>query len=395
MPNITIEQQTLLNLLANNLFGYMNELPENIDFEKLLKESNLQAVTAIAVKNIHLPEQLKSDSLFLRLTVNSQVFSHHMMLHEILTKAKIPYTVLKGAASAHYYPEPLFRTMGDVDFFVKKQDIPKAAEVLKQHGFQSFEENHICHIIFRKGNIHLEMHFEPAGVPNGKAGDIVREYLENIVERSVSVKNELCTFMNPDKFHHGLVMLLHMQHHLLSEGIGLRHLCDWAVFVNSFENNDFKKLFKEKLQNIGLWEFTKIISLTAHVGIGLPYQEFMGKNTVLAKELLTDILSGGNFGNKDSNRVNEGIFISTRGKNGVARSRPVQMILSLNQIIYANWPIAKKIKLFLPCFWIVAIVRRLYRECTGKRKKTKLKTVYTNSKNRKTLYQQLHLFEIE
>lgn len=394
--NITREQKTLLELISNSLFGTKKEIPKDIDYNGLLRESKQQAVTALAFKNVNMPEYVKDrNAVFKNLTVNSRVFSDHTALHSIMSEAGIPYTVLKGAASASYYPEPIFRAMGDVDFLVKKEDVEKATEVLKQKGFKPWEEEHICHIVFRRDKIHLEMHFEPAGVPGGRAGDIIREYISDMIETSSLVTNELCTFVNPDKFHHGLIMLLHMQHHLLSEGIGLRHLCDWAVFVNSFKGNEFEELFKEKLQKAGLWSFAQSISLSASIGIGLPKQDFMGDNEQLAIDLLGDIISGGNFGAKDKDRSGEGFFISNRGKDGINRSRPVQFILSVNQIIYTHWKTAKKVKILLPIGWVYFGSRRLIREVTGKRKPMKLKKLYSNSKNRKELYKQLHLFETE
>ena len=393
---ITEEQKALLSLIANSLFGVKAEIPCNTDFNRLLTESKQQAVTALALKNVSMPENVKdANTVFKNITVNSRVFADHTLLNNIMTKANIPYTVLKGAASAYYYPDPIFRAMGDVDFLVKKEDIEKATEVLKQNGFKPWEEEHICHIVFRKGKIHLEMHFEPAGVPNGKAGEIIREYISDMIETSSPVKSDICTFVNPDKFHHGLIMLLHMQHHLLSEGIGLRHLCDWAVFVNSFKDNEFETLFKEKLQKAGLWSFARNISLAASISIGLPRQEFMGDDTDLAKAVAEDILSGGNFGSKDKSRSGEGLFISNRGKDGVNHSRPMQFILSVNQIVYTNWKVTKRVKILLPIGWIYFGSRRFIRQITGKRKPMKLKKLYTSSKNRKELYKQLHLFETE
>jgi len=232
-------------------------------------------------------------------------------------------------------------------------------------------------------------------VPNGKAGEIIREYISDMIETSELVKTELCTFVNPDKFHHGLIMLLHMQHHLLSEGIGLRHLCDWAVFVNSFKDNEFETLFKEKLQKAGLWIFAKTVSFAASIGIGLPKQKFMGNDMEFAKNILSDIISGGNFGSKNSDRKRQGMFISNRGKDGVKHSRPMQFILSVNQIVYTNWKVTKKVKILLPIGWIYFGSRRFIREITGKRKPMKLRKLYTSSKNRKELYKQLHLFETE
>lgn len=49
-------------------------------------------------------------------------------------------------------------------------------------------------------------------------------------------------------------------HHLLGEGIGLRHLCDWAVFADSLKEKEFRSLFETKLKSIGLWKFACILS---------------------------------------------------------------------------------------------------------------------------------------
>lgn len=395
MQNITKEQQALLNLLSNNIFGSDKKIPKSINIEELLRESKNQAVTAIICNNKKLFDSSDPTLILRHLASNSQIFANHTLVHNIMTEAGIPYTVLKGAASAYYYPEPILRAMGDVDFFVKKQDLERATEVLKQHGFTPWEENHICHIVFMKDKIHLEMHFEPAGMPNGDAGVLARGYIEDIIETSSLVKNEPCTFVNPDKFHHGFIMLLHMQHHLLSEGIGLRHLCDWAVFVNSFKDDEFEELFRERLGKVGLWKFAKMISLTAHVSVGLPYQNFMGRDKDFAEALLVDIITGGNFGAKDEARKGEGMFISNRGKDGIRHSRFVQFILSLNQIVYSQWPITAKCKILLPFGWIYFCTRRIFRESIGTRKKTEIKKVLINSKSRKELYKQLRLFETE
>lgn len=394
--NITKEQKALLSLVSNSLFGTKKEIPSDTDYNKLLTESRQQAVTALAFKNVALPEYTEDqNAVFAALAVNSRIFSNHTLLHGIMQEAGIPYTILKGAASAYYYPDPIFRAMGDVDFLVREEDIPKATEVLKQRGFKPWEEDHICHIVFRKERIHLEMHFDPAGVPNGKAGENVREFVSDMIETSSLVTNELCTFVNPDKFHHGLIMLLHMQHHLLAEGIGLRHLCDWAVFVNSFKECEFEAVFKERLQSVGLWSFAKAISLAASVGIGLPQQGFMGNDEQLATDLLYDIISGGNFGSKDKERSSEAMFISNRGKDGVKHSRPVQFMFSINQIVYNNWKLTRKLKILLPAGWIYFGFRRFFREITGKREPMRLKELYVGSKSRKELYRQLHLFETE
>ena len=56
---ITEEQKALLSLIANSLFGVKAEIPCNTDFNRLLTESKQQAVTALALKNVSMPENVK------------------------------------------------------------------------------------------------------------------------------------------------------------------------------------------------------------------------------------------------------------------------------------------------------------------------------------------------
>lgn len=392
----TQAQKVLLALLANRLFGAQNEIPEDTDYLAVAKEAHLQAVTAAAFNGTPLPPAVKekiNDGVLSYIVSGASVFSAHSELDGLLRKNGVPYVILKGAASAYYYPDPLNRAMGDVDFLVKKEDIPRATEILKNAGFTPWKEAHICHIVFTKEKEHLEMHFEPAGIPDGKKGETVRRYLSDAIDGAKYVQTELCSFYNPSKFHHGLIMLLHMQHHLLSEGVGLRHLCDWAVFVNSMTNDEFTATFREKLNGAGLYKFAQTVSLAAHIGMALPYRDFMGNDVSLAAEILNDILSGGNFGAKDSGRACEGLFISNRGKDGVNRSRFAQFFASLNQIVYTHWQVSKKAKILLPFGWLYFGGRYLVRMLTGKRQRKNLVKAYSASKERKELYKKLHLFE--
>ena len=43
----------------------------------------------------------------------------------------IAYVVFKGLAVARHYPEPFVRTMGDVDFYVPKEDFLRAVEIMR------------------------------------------------------------------------------------------------------------------------------------------------------------------------------------------------------------------------------------------------------------------------
>ena len=46
------------------------------------------------------------------------IHNAHTAIHTLMTQNGIPYVMLKGAASAYYYPQTFLRSMGDVDFYV-------------------------------------------------------------------------------------------------------------------------------------------------------------------------------------------------------------------------------------------------------------------------------------
>lgn len=392
-------EKTLCGLVAEVLFGTAFKPGENIDWKAVYSESKEQTVVIPAFLHYNMLKLGKEFTMEIQQSVNQCIFqnvqnhSYHDYIHYLMEENNISYCILKGSVSAYYYPLNTMRQMGDVDFLVAKDDFSKAIEILKKDGFVLCGERHRHHVEFRKDRMSFEMHFDPPGIPDGVSGSLVRACFSDILKRSRKVSDGTFTWVQPNEFHHGLIMLLHMQRHLLAEGIGLRHLCDWAVFVNSFSEKDFQQLFQSQLEKIGLWKFAQVISLAAHLGIGLPWQNWMGEEEILAEAMFRDIFSGGNFGAKDEQRAYEGLFISSRGQNSVKHTRFIQAILSINQNIYINWPAVKTMKFLLPVGWVYFPIRKVYRVYTKKGKIDWLSAYYKSAK-RKKLYQQLKLFEV-
>lgn len=398
---LTLTQQTLCKLLAENLFKKASALDNTVDWEAVYKESRAQAVSLLAFQNfdaLPLNDDLKvkiDSKLSKKALQNINIINQHKYLHQLMCGADIPYCVLKGVVSAHYYNDPLIRAMGDVDFYVDNKHISRVRDILVQEGFNIDDDTHMHHIVFSKGSMHFELHFKVAGIPDGDNGKLVEPLLEDLLASKIHICDEFVEYYAPSVFHHGLIMLLHVQGHLLSGGIGLRHLCDWAVFVGSMSSDDFCHLFKEKLVKIGLWKFAQTLSLASSLYIGLERADWMGNDVSLAEAIVNDIFIGGNFGKKSQQREYEGLMISNHGKNGVKHSRLRQGFDSINLIVCTRWPIVKKLPFLYPFGWIFSGVRYLFRVLFKKRKLIDLANVYKNSGNRKKLYEQLQLFETE
>lgn len=397
--NITASQQVLCSLIAHNLFGKKLDLPSSVDWSDVLKEGRQQSVTLLAfnrLKELPLPEDLKQKTeawMLKKSMLNISNLKAHGYLHNLLNENGIPYCILKGAASAHYYPSLYVRNMGDVDFYIAKEDIEKTAKLLEAAGFESNSAESDHHIAFHKSGIHFELHFEVSGVPKGKTENEVRALLCDLIESSIAVTDDFVTYQSPDTFHHGLIMLLHLQRHILSVGIGLRHLCDWAVFVNSMSDAEFKLMFEEKLKEIGLWKFAKTISLVASLYIGLDKKDWMGQDTFLANEVAEEIFAAGNFGKKAPSRYFEGMLIANSVKDDKKMNRLQKAFFTLNRTVRKHWPIASKFPLLYPAGWVYFSLRYFFLSQKGKRIRFNVFKTYRNSGKRNRLYSTLRFFE--
>ena len=399
---MTEAHRALLSLLANNLFSRPVSpvlFQESVDWQKVFIESKSQAVTRIAyqaVKDLPLAADLLkkwNETSTSVLANNIRVLHSHAITHEMMAGNGIPYVILKGFSSAFYYPVPMDRGMGDVDFLVPIEYLDRAGEVLVEEGFTPWNEGHISHIVYRKQQKHLEMHFNVAGIPEGEKGALVRSYLEDVFDKAEQHVIDSREMVLPSPFHHGMILLLHTCHHMTGEGIGLRHLCDWAVFENHFSDEEFSTIFEEKLKAIGLWRFAQVLTRVSIKYLGADDKSWAEADGDTVDAIMEDILSGGNFGRKDPSRSDQTMFISSRGKNGVGQTGMVQQLIkSVNNTIFVQWPKSKKYKILLPFGWVYFGCRRTYKVLTGNRKMN-LKRIVGGASQRREIYMRLKLFE--
>lgn len=390
-------EQILLDLLSNSLFGSNREITcDSVKWSLVWREAYMHAVSLLAFSG-EAPENC-DDALLLnfRGKLKEQVRSvihvnkQHIRLHTIMTRAGIPYVILKGAASAAYYKDPLLRAMGDVDFLVAEADIEKACKVLEENGLTRNPKEHEKHIVYYDDEGNFEMHIVPAGVPKGEKGEKVRLLLKDILAESRVHNTGFGTICVPSDFHHGLVILLHTCSHLTSEGIGLRQLCDWAAFVSKFTNEEFCQLFEEKLKNIGLWNFARILTQVCVECLGLPAYPFTGEcDGKIIEDFTAEIFRSGNLGQKNATKVQESVLVRSDSK----KSFLINFISSINEIVYFYWGFTKKFKILLPLGWLFFGGRYIIRALMGKRPKISVKKLKDHTEARNSLYDEIKMFE--
>lgn len=399
MNNLISYQMQLLDLVSFELFG--GEKCDTPLTSEVLKEANQQAVLTL----MKVEKETSPDFYLLHaqtLVNNVRIDYEHAEAHRLMMKAGIPYVILKGSASAAYYPEPLFRTMGDVDLLIAKSDLPKADVILRENGFHPVENNqHECHLAYHRRTYGAtstwEVHWKPNGVPAGKTGVKIQEYLADIITSAECSTVSEGEYMVPTAFHHGLVMLLHVAGHLTSTGIGLRHLCDWAVFAAKFSDEEFCEMFEDKLKAVGLWRFAQLLTQLSIKYLHCPAKAWCGIGVDDYLEMMmVDIMNGGNFGVKEKNRINQlKLMPDTRNGKMDDTSLFKQLFLTMNEKARRGMPITAKVPLLLPVGWMYVGGRHLVRIMQRRRPTIDVKDMIAGAAERKEIYKEFRLFEAE
>ena len=304
-----------------------------------------------------------------------------------------PFFILKGMAAASYYPKPHERILGDIDFLIHPSHKHQVTQLLEKNGYQDWNSEHICHVVFKKDYARLEMHYELSGIPYGTPGKIIREFLQDALEHRHMAVFDAWKFPAPNDLYHGIVLLLHMQHHMLGEGLGLRHLCDWACYIQKTYEKAFWNVMLDLLERIGLLVYAKVMTKTSSLYLGTICPDWANNiENTLCHEILSDILTGGNFGRKNPARSKSGIMISEHGKSGTRHGKILNLFHVLRHTTAVKYPVVKKCPLLSPFLWFWRVFLYIKKVLSGQQ--TSLFKIAAFAEGRKNIYKKLHIFEI-
>ncbi len=394
---LTDRERHLLALISGAINQKKAALPADTDWPALFADAAVQAVPLLALEGAAAHKEAIDPALYnayrqgayKRMVKNQQVDRAQAALVALLAREKAPYVILKGRAAAAYYPDPSLRALGDVDFLVDPADTQRLSACLEQEGYTKYLENHVCHLVFRRPGAHLEMHFEPAGIPHGAAGDKARAFFQPAVHRP----EDRGAFLAPAPLYHGAILLLHMQHHMVGEGLGLRHLCDWACYVAKTHTADFWTAeLIPFLKSIGLFTYMNIMTAVCVSYLAIPAPQWLEPvEPALCQEVIRDVLQSGNFGRKDDKRSASAVMVSNHGKDGTGRSKTYYLYHALHSSTLQKYPLAQKSKVVAFLLDSGRAIRYMARAAVGKRYSPL--ALMPEAEKRRRLYREFHLFE--
>lgn len=394
------EREVILSALAYELFWKPLKLPSSFDWNTVFRESISQTVFPLVYSALcdRLPSEIKEkwETRFLQcLASNIRINAAHSEIHKLMQSSAIPYVILKGCASSGYYPKPELRTMGDVDFLVGPSDLERCSSLLDNHGIRRTDDGtHSFHRSFVLHNITYELHWSISGIPD-VGGEKIRTCCEKIFSDMVYRDVPDGGYYVPSDFHHGLILLLHTASHLTTTGIGLRHLCDWAVFIEKLPDTLFQESFEDVLKEIGLWELAKTLTAmsTRYLGASMrPWAADVDRG--LTDSLMDDIWQGGNFGNKEPRRMGYKMLMQDSATRRVEnRGLIAALAVAVNHKAKVYYPRISASYALLPGAWAAVCGRYSWLVLTKKRPWMKLGEDIKTIKRRKEFLNRLKLFE--
>ena len=409
--NLSIEESFFLKLLSSALFPdkkYLEGFNSNADWRIIYEESCAQAVTALVFESIRLLDEDKrpnrklmelweEDSIYTVMQNSVKAYAHKELAN-IFESNEINYCIIKGAAAAVNYPKPDVRDMGDIDVLVCRKDFERAKEILSENGYiEKVVYPQIGHEVeYNKNGISVELHIQAPGVPEGKLGENLYEVIQEVSKNTEVSEIGEVKFCKPCSQYNGLILLLHVISHIGS-GIGIRQICDWAMYVKNELNYEIWENYLEPILNENkILFFTKVLTKMCCKYLGLPIEECLWCQSVddeICDEFMRNILDSGNFGRKQGDRNNSATMLIGNSNQKAAKGwLPLKVLGNLQNSGYTAWPLARKSKI-VGCFaWIYIPLRFLKRLLTGERSIKELKIIITSAKKRYPLINKLKIF---
>lgn len=336
-----------LALIQYSLFEGAAPTVENWD--EVLQELRQHALMPlIRTDGLTLPNEVLSD-FSQSFYSNLRSFYIHSTAVQNLNRILNQPVILKGLSAAQYYPAPVRRSVGDIDFMAHGEDFDYALSVLEANGYMRVGNLDLIkpqrHIELSKDNVTYEFHRYFSKFKNQCDRNV-----DAILASSKTVINKIMDFpirCFPDEIN-GIVLVEHMSHHLNS-GLGLRPMIDWACYVTAFLTDEvWKSQFQPLAAKCGLEELSVYATAFAEKYLGAPHRAFSdGADEETLELLLEEISDAGNFG-RARNRMVSGIAGFRRSQNSLKRLQAGGL---------HRWEYAQTHKWVRPFAWLYQLFR--------------------------------------
>ena len=302
------EKDIFFALLRKALWGQPLVAPLAVEaLPSLLKQADRQAVVAlpfdaVCQSEVKLPTEIVLNYMSLLHQVereNKQLNTAVKALDGLFSQNGVDYRVVKGQMVAAIYPKPLLRQSGDVDFYCDAENFEKAKEIFRKKTNVKFEAvNSDYHLHFEHRGVVFEMHFALAVFYDKQRIRYWEQLMAEDKCGTVQIDGQDVKTLSP--MLHVLYIFLHLYHHLMELGIGVRQFCDLAVMLKAQSATIDKQALNHHLHEFGMEKAYRACGSILVNYLGLPEQDFSyritDKDRRYGEKILHVVFHRGNMG---------------------------------------------------------------------------------------------------
>lgn len=290
-----VDYQEVMRLAKEqSVVGLVTAGLEHVSDTKVPKVELLQFIG----QSLQIEEQNKGMNHFIRV----------LMRH--LRKESICAVLVKGQGIAQCYERPMWRTSGDVDLLLDRENYFLAKAHLSGMASQvNREGEYNLHQALTIDSWEVELH----GTMRTNLGRQIDRGIDQVQEqcfwdrefRTWDNEGEAVPLPSPDS--DVVFVFTHILQHFFRGGIGLRQICDWCRLLWTYRKELDTPLLERRLREMGLMTEWKAFGALAVETLGMPVEAMPLINDNLSNDLkrqavriLAYVMETGNFGhNRD------------------------------------------------------------------------------------------------
>lgn len=274
----------------------------------LAKQQALVGITFCAIEKLSAECRPPRELLLQWYALTEQIKRRNLQLNETarivekrFSKDGFRGTILKGVGMAALYPEPLYRTPGDIDIWLDAERADIVAYVRK-HKEKPFVIYH--HVDFVEVNgVSIEVHFTPSYFSDFQTNNRFQQYVREqrpLQMEHVTMLEGVGEVHTPTLAFNRVYVLSHIYRHLFDEGVGLRQLLDYYYVLRQGFTEEEREETVEVLRWLKMKRFAAAVMWVLQEVFGMEERYMLvAPNEKEGRFLLDEIMIAGNFGHHD------------------------------------------------------------------------------------------------
>lgn len=312
---MTSTEATLLEIIRYGLgFTSDTSIQNGINWNDVLKIASMHGVAAIALdgiqrcidKKISINIDLQTKLEWIGITTQ-QESEYKRQENVIASLAKfyqhhdIRMMVLKGWGLSLNYPIPSHRPCSDLDIY-QFGDQKKADKLINKEFGLDIDNGHHHHTVFVYQGVTVENHYDFMNVYSHRSTRKVENLLKSMAQEADPVKTKDGTeIWLPSPDFNALFVLRHMAVEFAANGMILRQVLDWGLFINKYHQEIDWDRTLHIIREINMHKYLDAVNYICYTYLGFNRDLFVGFGEEnFGERVFSDLFNPDNFKQKEN-----------------------------------------------------------------------------------------------